>query len=99
MPVVLPEVDDLALTGPTLRVRIPREEDAPALFREASDRAVTRWFSWGPYTSEREARCYLARLASQRERGEHLDLVVEQPAAGAIGISGLSEFALRDRRA
>jgi len=96
---VLPAVDDLALTGPTLRVRIPREEDAPALFREASDPQVTRWFSWGPYSSEAEARAYLARLAPQRARGEQLDLVVEHLDAGPIGISGLSELARRDRRA
>lgn len=96
---MLPAVQDLALTGPTLRVRIPRAEDAPALYREASDPQVTRWFSWGPYSSVNEARSYLSRLASQRERGEHLDLVVEHLDAGPIGISGLSEFARRDRRA
>lgn len=96
---MLPAVDDLALTGPTLRVRIPRDDDAAALFREASDPDVTRWFSWGPYSSPGEARSYLGRLAPQRARGEHLDLVVEHGEAGAIGISGLSEFALRDRRA
>jgi ribosomal-protein-alanine N-acetyltransferase len=92
-------VDDLALTGPTLRVRIPRAEDAAALFEQASDPEVTRWFSWGPYSSEAEARSYLARLPAQRERGEHLDLVVEHLAAGAIGITGLGEIAPRDRRA
>lgn len=92
-------MDDLALTGPSLRVRIPREEDASALFEHASDPEVTRWFSWGPYTSEAEARAYLARLPPQRVSGAHLDLVVEHLDAGAIGISGLGEFALRDRRA
>ena len=92
-------MDDLALTGPTLRVRIPRDDDAGALFAQASDPEVTRWFSWGPYTSEAEARAYLARLAPQRVRGDHLDLVVEHLAAGPIGISGLAEFAARDRRA
>jgi ribosomal-protein-alanine N-acetyltransferase len=99
MLVVLPAVDDLALTGPTLRVRIPRGDDAAALYAAASDREVTRWFSWGPYSSEAEARSYLARLPAQRERGEHLDLVVEHLQAGPIGISGLGEFARRDRRA
>jgi ribosomal-protein-alanine N-acetyltransferase len=99
MLVVLPPVDDLTLTGRTLRVRIPRDEDAGALFCEASDPAVTRWFSWGPYASEAEARSYLARLAPQRARGEHLDLVIEHLGAGPIGIIGLSEFATRDRRA
>jgi [ribosomal protein S5]-alanine N-acetyltransferase len=96
---VLPPVDDLALTGPTLRVRIPREEDAAALYAEASDPQVTRWFSWGPYASADEARAYLVRLPRQREIGEHLDLVVERLGTGPIGISGLSEFAPRDRRA
>ena len=92
-------MDDLALTGPTLRVRIPREEDAAALYAEAADPEVTRWFSWGPYSSEREARSYLARLPAQRAQGEHLDLVIERLDGGPIGISGLSEFAWRDRRA
>jgi ribosomal-protein-alanine N-acetyltransferase len=92
-------VYDLALTGPNLRVRIPRDEDAAALFEQASDPEVTRWFSWGPYSSEAEARSYLARLAPQRERGEHLDLVVEHLDAGPIGITGLGELAARDRRA
>lgn len=96
---MLPVVDELALTGPTLSVRIPRDDDAAALFAAASDPAVTRWFSWGPYSSEAEARSYLARLAPQRERGEHLDLVVEHREAGPIGITGLSELAARDRRA
>jgi N-acetyltransferase len=99
MSVVLPPVDDLALTGPTLRVRIPRDDDAAALFEQASDPEVTRWFSWGPYASEAEARAYLARLPAQRERGEHLDLVVEHLEAGPIGITGLGEHARRDRRA
>jgi ribosomal-protein-alanine N-acetyltransferase len=92
-------VDDLALTGPTLRARIPRAEDAAALFEQASDPEVTRWFSWGPYSSQAEARAYLARLAPQRDRGEHLDLVVEHREAGPIGITGLGELAARDRRA
>lgn len=96
---MLPPVDDLALTGPTLRVRIPRDDDAAALYAAASDPEVTRWFSWGPYASEAEARGYLARLAAQRERGEHLDLVIEHLGAGPIGISGLGELAPRDRRA
>ncbi|HEV2776535.1 MAG TPA: GNAT family protein [Solirubrobacteraceae bacterium] len=92
-------MDDLALTGPTLRVRIPRAEDAAALFELASDPEVTRWFSWGPYSSEAEARSYLARLPPQRASGEHLDLVVEHLEAGPIGITGLGELARRDRRA
>lgn len=96
---MLPGVEELALSGPTLRVRIPRAGDAPALFAHASDPEVTRWFSWGPYAAEQEAGAYLARLPRQRERGEQLDLVIEHRAAGPIGISGLGELSARDRRA
>jgi ribosomal-protein-alanine N-acetyltransferase len=92
-------VIDLAVTGPTLRVRIPRNDDAAALYVHASNPEVTQWFSWGPYASETEARAYLARLPAQRGRGEQLDLVVEHLEAGPIGISGLAELSTRDRRA
>ena len=92
-------MSDLVVTGPSLRVRIPREDDAAGLYRHASDAEVTKWFSWGPYSSESEARAYLARLPAQRARGEQLDLVVEDLDAGVIGVSGLSELAARDRRA
>lgn len=90
---------ELALTGPTLRVRIPRLEDAAGLYREASDPEVTRWFSWGPYTSEDQALAYLDGLREQRESGAQLDLVVEHLEAGPIGITGFSEISRRDRRA
>lgn len=96
---MLPAVEDLTVTGPTLRVRIPRADDAAALYREASDQEVTRWFSWGPYGCEAEASAYLVRLPAQRESGEQLDLVVDHLEAGPIGISGLSELSMRDRRA
>jgi len=92
-------VDDLAVTGPTLRLRIPAADDAAGLFAHASDPAVTRWFSWGPYASVAEASAYLARLPGQRGRGDQLDLVVEHLEAGPIGICGLAEFSARDRRA
>ncbi|MDP9400333.1 MAG: GNAT family N-acetyltransferase [Actinomycetota bacterium] len=91
--------EDLALTGPTLRLRVPRDDDAPRLFALASDPEVTRWFSWGPYEHEDEARAYLARLPGQRERGEQVDLVQEHLADGVVGITGLSELSRRDRRA
>ena len=94
-----PDAAELSLTGPTLRVRIPRPEDSAGLFAEASDPEVTRWFSWGPYASEDEARAYLDRLPRERERGIQLDLVIEHLEAGPIGITGFSEIARRDRRA
>ncbi|MEA2220038.1 MAG: hypothetical protein QOJ35_2664 [Solirubrobacteraceae bacterium] len=90
---------ELALAGPSLQVRIPRLDDAAGLLSAASDPEVTRWFSWGPYASEDEARAYLERLPDERERGTQLDLVVEHREAGPIGITGFSEIARRDRRA
>src|SRR5436190_1898492 len=98
--VLAPPEGGLTLTGPTLRVRIPRLDDAAALLRHGSDPEVTRWFSWGPYETQDEARAYLERLPGERERGTQLDLVVEDLATGeAIGITGFSEIARRDRRA
>ena len=95
-----PRTGELALTGASLRLRLPRLDDAPDLFAAASDPEVTRWFSWGPYASADDALAYLERLPGERERGVQLDLVVEWVATGAaIGIIGFSEIARRDRRA
>lgn len=91
--------DDLRVRGTRLTLRLPRPGDAPALFALASDPEVTRWFSWGPYTDASQPRAWLAEQAGVRERGERLELVVEHPDAGAIGITGLSEASRRDRRA
>src|SRR3954469_18086469 len=87
-----------AVSGPTLTLRLPEPADAAALFGLASDPEVTRFFSWGPYEEESEARAYLERLPAQRERGEHLDLVVVHHEDGPIGITGISEISRRDRR-
>jgi [ribosomal protein S5]-alanine N-acetyltransferase len=90
---------DLVLSGPTLTLRLPRRDDAARLFELGSDPEVTRWFSWGPYSVQAEAEAYLDRLPGQRERGEQLDLVSEHREHGVIGITGLSEFSRRDKRA
>ena len=87
------------ITGPALRLRLPRPSDAAALFALASDPEVTRWFSWGPYVRVEEAEAYLAGLPGQRDRGTQLDLVVEHGDHGPIGITGLSDLVRRDRRA
>ena len=87
------------LHGPTLTLRLPEPEDAPALFALASDPDVTKWFSWGPYERVEQAEAYIARLPLQRESGQQLDLVVVHREHGLpIGVTGLSEFSLRDRR-
>jgi ribosomal-protein-alanine N-acetyltransferase len=88
----------IALHGPTLTLRPPGAGDVPALFELAADPDVTRWFSWGPYTSLDEPRAYVERVAGQRERGEQLDLLVVHRERGPAGITGLSEFSWRDQR-
>jgi ribosomal-protein-alanine N-acetyltransferase len=89
----------IALHGPTLTLRLPAPDDAPALLALAGDPEVTRWFSWGPYTSLEQPAAYIERLAGQRRRGEQLDLLIVHREHGPAGITGLSEFSRRDRRA
>ena len=88
----------IALHGPTLTLRPPTAGDAPALLELASDPDVTRWFSWGPYTSLEQPQAYIERLEGQRERGEQLDLLVVHREHGPAGVTGLSEFSARDLR-
>src|SRR3954453_12954261 len=92
MPRSIAQVDDFTVGGPTMALRLPEAGDAPALFRLASDPEVTRFFSWGPYREESEARAYLERLPAQRERGEHLDLVVVHHEAGPLRITGIRQI-------
>jgi [ribosomal protein S5]-alanine N-acetyltransferase len=88
----------IALHGPTLTLRLPVADDAPALLELAGDPDVTRWFSWGPYTAIEQPLAYIERLADQRERGEQLDLLIVHREEGVAGITGLNEFSQRDRR-
>jgi len=89
----------IALHGPTLTLRLPESPDAHALLELASDPEVTRWFSWGPYTSLDQPLAYIERCARQRQTGEQLDLLVVHRELGPAGITGLSEFSTRDGRA
>lgn len=88
----------ICLHGPTLTLRLPAPDDAPALLDLASDPEVTRWFSWGPYTALEQPQRYIERLAEQRERGEQLDFLVVHRERGPAGITGLNEFSARDHR-
>src|SRR3954466_15540928 len=88
----------IALHGPTLTLRPPARDDAPALLELAADPDVTRWFSWGPYTRVEQPRAFIDQAAERRERGEQLDLLVVHRDHGPAGITGLSEFSARDRR-
>ena len=90
---------ELEVRGPELSLRYARPEDAHRLFELASNAEVTRYFSWGPYTTERQAADYIANLGRKRAEGERLELLIDHHQAGVIGVTGLSEFSLRDRRA
>jgi ribosomal-protein-alanine N-acetyltransferase len=74
-------------------------DDAAALFELASDPDVTRFFSWGPYSHKSEAEAYIRSLSAKRAQGTMLEFVIVDPGEGVIGVTGLSEFSLRDRRA
>lgn len=89
----------MEVVGRTLRLRYPTAADAPALFELGADPEVTRFFSWGPYTSLTEPAAYVDTLAGQRERGEQLDFLIVDPERGPLGVIGLAELSRRDRRA
>lgn len=80
-------------------LRYARMADAPALFKLASNPEVTQFFSWGPYSHRSEAEAYIRSLSAKRAQGTMLEFVIVHKEAGVIGVTGLSEFSLRDRRA
>jgi ribosomal-protein-alanine N-acetyltransferase len=85
--------------GPTLTLRYPRADDAPVLFELARDPEVVRFFSWGPYERESEALEWVGSLERRREAGERLELAIAGEDDRVLGITGLSELSVRDRRA
>ena len=93
------EADPLTVAGPTLTLRYATPADAPRLLELGSDPLVTRFFSWGPYTDVEQPLAYIAELGHKRERGDMLEFLVDHREHGPIGVTGLSEFAWRDRRA
>jgi ribosomal-protein-alanine N-acetyltransferase len=90
----------MRLSGPTLILRYPTADDAQALFELGADPEVTRFLSWGPYAEVEQAASYIASLEPQRESGERLEfLIVDRESERPLGITGLTEFSRRDRRA
>jgi ribosomal-protein-alanine N-acetyltransferase len=87
------------VVGPSLTLRYATAADAPALLELGGNGEVTRFFSWGPYTSVDQPAAYIAGLASERERGERLEFLIIDTHNRPIGVTGLSEFSRRDRRA
>src|SRR3954469_12799181 len=89
----------MELRGPEISLRLPDPANAPALFALARDPAVTRWFSWRPYTSVEQPLAWIAEQETRREQGVQLDFVVHDREAAPIGVTGLGELSRRDRRA
>jgi ribosomal-protein-alanine N-acetyltransferase len=91
-------MDELQVCGPTLTLRYATPDDADALFGLA-DAEATQWFSWGPYADRSAPLGYIEALAVQREAGTLLDFLVVHAEHGPVGVTGLSEYSRRDRRA
>jgi len=94
-----PSPQALELRGPDVHLRIPRPDDARRLFELASDPEVTRFFSWGPYERADQAETWLATLPARRDAGLALELAIVDRDDWLIGITGVLEASLRDRRA
>lgn len=89
----------MLLTGPKLALRPVAPADEEALLALGRDAEVTRWFSWGPYTSVEQPRAWIAEQRGRSARGEALALAVVHPQAGVVGVTELVEWGRRDRRA
>ena len=89
----------MIVRGPRLTLRYARPDDASALYELGRDPDVSRFFSWGPYTEPAQASAFIERMAEQRASGERLEFVIAGEDDQPIGITGLSEFSERDRRA
>ena len=89
----------MLLTGPTLALRPVSPADDEALLALGRDAEVTRWFSWGPYTSLAQPRAWISQQPGRMARGEALALAVVHPQDGVVGCTELSEWGRRDRRA
>src|SRR4051795_1044458 len=89
----------MLVRGPRLSLRYARADDTQALFELGRDPEVSRFFSWGPYSDPAEASAFITRMTTDRETGERLEFVVADEQDRMLGITGLSEFSQRDRRA
>lgn len=89
----------MVVRGPRLTLRFARPDDASALYEMGADPEVSRYFSWGPYSDPAEASEFIERTRAQREAGDRLEFVIADESDRPIGITGLSEFSERDRRA
>lgn len=79
------------LTGPRVRLRAPRIEDAQAVFDAfASDAEVTRYLSWRPHTDVAETRRVITDFYNV---GDHTAWLVEWCESGEIvGVCGTTRL-------
>ena len=89
----------MVVRGPGLSLRSLVAGDAAALYELGRDPEVSRFFSWRPYESPDEPVEFIASLDRQREAGERLELGIFRGDSELVGLTGLSEFSRRDRRA
>jgi ribosomal-protein-alanine N-acetyltransferase len=89
----------MVVRGTRFSLRYLTAADTGTLFELGSDPDVTRFFSWGPYREEGEARAFIESLDRRRASGERLELAIVDGDDRPIGITGLSDFSHRDRRA
>jgi ribosomal-protein-alanine N-acetyltransferase len=89
----------VVVRGPGLSLRVLAPADAAALYELGREPEVSRFFSWRPYESQDEAAAFIASLERQREAGERFELGIFRGESELVGITGLSEFSRRDRRA
>jgi ribosomal-protein-alanine N-acetyltransferase len=91
---------DLQVVGENFMLRLAVPDDAEQLFQLGEDPAVTRFFSWGPYTSIEQPLKYIEDLQAKRDNGSLLEFViVERETDQIVGVTGLTEFSKRDHRA
>jgi N-acetyltransferase len=88
----------MVVRGPAYSLRYLTHTDAQALFELGRDPDVTRFFSWGPYRDVGEADAFIESLERRRQSGERLELGIFREDQ-LLGITGLSDFVRRDRRA
>ncbi len=89
----------MVVRGPRLSLRYPTAADAPELFGLGQDAEVTRFFSWGPYREVAEPLAFVEALPAARRSGRRLEFLIVGPDDRAVGVTGWSELARRDRRA
>jgi ribosomal-protein-alanine N-acetyltransferase len=89
----------MVVRGPRLSLRYARADDAPELFALGRDPEVARFFSWGPYTDAAEAAAFIQQMQADRCSGERLEFAIADERDQLLGITGLSEFSARDKRA